>query len=152
MTQEAVTSAPGVLKRRKTKEGPDDRDKVIGQRLRARRNFLGLSQEKIGKAVGLTFQQVQKYEHGSNKISAVRLVDFCDVLNVSINYFYAGLTDIGEKTPKLLNVSDNAQETLDGDPLARKETVELLKYYYQIEDEKLRKSVLKLVRQMAENG
>jgi len=152
MTQKAAIKASGVLKRRKTKEGADERDKIIGMRLRARRNFLGLSQEKIGKAVGLTFQQVQKYEHGSNKISAIRLVDFCDVLNVPISYFYAGLADIGEKTPKLLAVSDNQQESLDADPMLRKETVELLKYYYQIEDEKLRKSVLKLVRQMAENG
>jgi transcriptional regulator with XRE-family HTH domain len=137
---------------RKTKESAGSRDKVFGLRLRQRRTFLGFSQQTLGDAVGMTFQQIQKYEHGTNKISAARLIDFSKVLNVSINYFYAGLGDIGEKTPKGLVVSDNSQATLDEDPILKKESTQLLKYYYQIKDEGLRKSVQKLVRQMAEQS
>lgn len=137
---------------RKTKESAGSRDKVFGLRLRQRRTFLGFSQQTLGDAVGMTFQQIQKYEHGTNKISAARLIDFSKVLNVSINYFYAGLGDIGEKTPKGLVVSDNTQATLDEDPILKKESTQLLKYYYQIKDEGLRKSVQKLVRQMAEQS
>ena len=137
---------------RKTKESAGSRDKIFGLRLRQRRTFLGFSQQTLGDAVGMTFQQIQKYEHGTNKISAARLIDFSKVLNVPINYFYAGLGDIGEKTPKGLVVSDNSQASLDEDPILKKESTQLLKFYYQIKDEGLRKSVQKLVRQMAEQS
>jgi transcriptional regulator with XRE-family HTH domain len=139
-------------KSRKTKESAGSRDKVFGLRLRQRRTFLGFSQQTLGDAVGMTFQQIQKYEHGTNKISAARLVDFSKILNVPINYFYAGLGDIGEKTPKALVVSDVSQATLDEDPILKKESAQLLKWYYQIKDEALRKSVQKLVRQMADQS
>jgi transcriptional regulator with XRE-family HTH domain len=141
---------PGKTTPRKTKESAGNRDKVFGMRLRQRRTFLGFSQQTLGDAVGMTFQQIQKYEHGTNKISAARLIDFSKVLNVPISYFYAGLGDIGEKTPRALLVSDVSQPTLDEDPILKKESTQLLKYYYQIKDEALRKSVQKLVRQMAE--
>lgn len=134
---------------RKTKESAGSRDKIFGMRLRQRRTFLGYSQQTLGDAVGMTFQQIQKYEHGTNKISAARLIDFAKVLNVPVNYFYAGLGDIGEKTPKGLIVSDRSQASLEEDPILKKESTQLLKYYYQIKDEDLRKSVQKLVRQMA---
>lgn len=137
---------------RKTKESAGSRDKVFGLRLRQRRTFLGYSQQTLGDAVGMTFQQIQKYEHGTNKISAARLIDFSKVLNVPVNYFYAGLGDIGEKTPKGLVVSDVGQASLDTDPILKKESTQLLKYYYQIKDEELRKSVQKLVRQMAQQS
>lgn len=137
---------------RKTKESAGSRDKVFGSRLRQRRTFLGFSQQKLGEMVSMTFQQIQKYEHGTNKISASRLVDFSRILDVPISYFYGGLTDIGEKTPKGLVVSDVAQATLDDDPILKKESTQLLKNYYRIKDEELRKSVQKLVRQMADQG
>lgn len=137
---------------RKTKDSAGGRDKVFGLRLRQRRTFLGLSQQVLGEAVGMTFQQIQKYEHGTNKMSASRLVDFSKVLSVPISYFFAGLTDIGEKTPKALMVSDVSQASLDEDPILRKESTQLLKYYYEIKDEDLRKSVQNLVRQMAEQS
>lgn len=134
---------------RKTKESAGSRDKIFGMRLRQRRTFLGYSQQTLGDAVGMTFQQIQKYEHGTNKISAARLIDFSKVLNVPIAYFYAGLGDIGEKTPKGLIVSDTKQASLDEDPILKKESTQLLKFYYQIKDEQLRKTVQKLVRDMA---
>lgn len=137
---------------RKTKDSASDRDKVFGSRLRQRRMFLGLSQQQLGDSVGMTFQQIQKYEHGTNKMSAARLVDFSRVLGVPVSYFYAGVSDIGEKTPKALMVSDVSQASLDEDPMLKKESTQLLKYYYEIDDEELRKSVQKLVRQMAEQA
>ena len=65
---------------RKTKDSAGSRDKIFGLRLRQRRTFLGFSQQMLGDAVGMTFQQIQKYEHGTNKISASRLIDFSKVL------------------------------------------------------------------------
>ncbi len=140
------------LDTRKTKDSAGSRDKVFGSRLRQRRMFLGFSQQVLGDAVGMTFQQIQKYEHGTNKISASRLVDFSRVLGVPVSYFYAGVGDIGEKTPKALMVSDVSQASLEDDPILKKESTQLLKYYYEIKDENLRKSVQKLVRQMAEQS
>lgn len=140
-----------VKKRRiKTKDGPDSRDKVIGARLRARRNLLKFSQTDLGRAVGLTFQQIQKYEHGTNKISAGRLIDFSEVLKTPINFFFAGLSTIDEKTPRALAVSDITQESLEEDPLVNKETTALVRAYYAIKDEKKRKTVLNLIKSMGD--
>lgn len=135
---------------RKTKDTAGERDKVFGMRLRQRRTFLGMSQQDLGDAVALTFQQVQKYEHGTNKISAARLIDFAQILNVPVTYFYGGLVDIGEKTPKGLTISDGDQTSLEDDPILRKESTQLLKHYYSIEDPELRKTVQNLVKQMAD--
>lgn len=137
---------------RKTKDSAGSRDKIFGMRLRQRRTFLGYSQQMLGDAVGMTFQQIQKYEHGTNKISASRLIDFSRVLGVPVSYFFAGVGDIGEKTPKALMVSDVSQASLDEDPMLKKESVQLLKYYYEITDEEMRKSIQKIVRQMAEQS
>lgn len=146
-----MVSAPQRIEPRKTKDTADERDKIIGARLRVRRNFLGFSQDKLGRAVGLTFQQVQKYEHGTNKISAARLIDFSRVLEVPVTYFFAGLSDIGEKAPKMLQVSESEQDGLAGDPMTSKESVELLKHFHQIKSPETRRAVLRLVRQMAES-
>jgi transcriptional regulator with XRE-family HTH domain len=139
-----------LIPERKTKDQADERDRLIGQRLRMRRNFLGLSQDKLGKAVGLTFQQVQKYERGLNKISAARLIDFSSILDVPITYFFAGLSNIGEKTPEFLLAADNDQDKLEDVPLVSKESLELLKNFHAIKNHDTRKAVLRLVRQMAE--
>lgn len=149
--QKPLNPPPPKRSGNKTKTMADDRDKVIGQRLRTRRNLLKMSQKKLADAIGLTFQQVQKYELGINKISAVRLMDFCTTLDVPIGYFYAGLTDIGVKTPKALQVAEGAQAPLEDDPMVRKETLDLVRAYYQIDDPKIRQNVLKLVKSMAED-
>lgn len=143
---------PAAKAPRKTKESAGARDKIFGLRLRQRRTLLSMSQQALGDKVDMTFQQIQKYEHGTNKMSANRLVDFAKALEVPINYFFAGLSDIGEKTPKALMVSDTSQASLEEDPILKKESTQLLKYYYQIKDEDLRKSVQKLVRQMADQN
>lgn len=135
--------------RNKTKLKADERDLVIGARLRSRRKLLGLSQRDLGNVIDITFQQIQKYENGKNKIGAAKLMDFCKVLQVPITYFFAGLGDIGEKTPKSLKLSDNPQESLEEDIMLKKETTDLVKAYYRIEDPKIRQNVMKTIQSMA---
>ena len=131
---------------RKSKRSPDFKDKILGSRMKAYREIAGISQSELGDAVGVTFQQIQKYEHGTNKISVVRLLEICEALKVSITNVLNGLSDetLDHATP--LIVSDNAQEDISSDPMVSKETTELLKVYYSISDPKKRKSVVKFIK------
>lgn len=135
-----------VAEEKKSKRSPDFKDKILGSRMKAYREISGLSQSELGEAVGVTFQQIQKYEHGTNKISVVRLLEICDALKISITNVLNGLTDttVDHATP--LIVSDNPQESLSEDPMVSKETTELLKVYYSISDPKKRKSVVKFIK------
>ncbi|HER26076.1 MAG TPA: XRE family transcriptional regulator [Rhodospirillales bacterium] len=125
----------------------------VGARLRLRRTLLGISQEKLGEAVGLTFQQIQKYERGANRVGASRLYEFSRVLDVSVSYFFE---EMNEKTvasrgrrlaPSAL--SDQDQQELASNPLARRETLELVRAYYRIESPKVRKRTFELVKALA---
>ena len=78
---------------KKTKGTPDEVDKYVGQRLRVRRSLLGMSQEKLANAIGLTFQQIQKYERGLNRISAGMLFKFSRILEIPFDYFATGFDD-----------------------------------------------------------
>ncbi|MBI1300445.1 MAG: helix-turn-helix domain-containing protein [Alphaproteobacteria bacterium] len=138
----------------KTKGIPDTIDKHVGKQLRNRRTLLGLSQEKLADYVGVTFQQVQKYERGSNRISASRLFSFSKILDVSIDYFYDGL-DLGNKNKVIAaGMSDNDQQAFTGssqlpeDIFKRKETIDLVRTYYAVEDETERKDILKIIKSM----
>ena len=141
--------------KRKTKGVPDIIDKHVGQQLRSRRKLLGLSQEKLAEVVGVTFQQVQKYERGTNRISASRLFSFSKALDVSIDYFYDGLG------PAHRGMADSDQDEFDAGPLseqrlpedlmAQKETIDLVRTYYAVEDPKTRRDILKFVKSMAKN-
>ncbi len=147
-------------KQRKTKGIPDTIDKHVGKQLKSRRSLLGLSQEKLAESVGVTFQQVQKYERGTNRISASRLFTFSKILDVSIDFFYQGM-DNNEKLSSLHGMSDNDQEGFDSTSanikkipenlMSKKETIDVLKAYYSIEDEKKRKDFLTLIKSMAKN-
>ena len=148
---------------RKTKGIPDAVDKHVGKQLRSRRTLLGLSQEKLAEFVGVTFQQVQKYERGTNRVSASRLFSFSKILDVSIDYFYEGLEQATSSKNATLGMSDNAQESfgdsipakqtsnMPEDIFSKKETLDLLRTYYSIEDLKIRKDILKFVKSMAKN-
>lgn len=145
---------------RKTKGTPDIVDKHVGKQLKNRRSLLGLSQEKLAESVGVTFQQVQKYERGTNRISASRLYTFSKILDVSIDFFYEGI-DNEPQGKKSFGMSDNEQAEFSGPNaktkqvpenfMAKKETIALLRAYYSIEDEKKRKDLLTLVKSMAKN-
>jgi transcriptional regulator with XRE-family HTH domain len=119
--------------------------------LRQRRSLLGLSQEKLAEQVGITFQQIQKYENGANRISASRLYEFSKVLDIPVSFFFESTPDMAGRAAN--GFSENDQTAFEGaeDVMKRKETLELIRVYYSIEDPKLRKDLFKLVKSMAKN-
>lgn len=131
---------------RKTKGGPSEFDVSIGQRVRMQRTLLGWSQEKLADALGITFQQVQKYENGVNRISSGRIYELSVIMGVPVSAFFADIVQSGM-------LSDQPQAGLDGgeDPLNNKETMELIRAYYGISDPSVRKQFVALAKAMAEN-
>lgn len=139
--------------KRKTKGTPDTVDVHVGQRLRVRRSLLGLSQEKLAEAIGLTFQQVQKYEKGMNRISAGRLFQFSKILEVPISYFYENLAEQASNKSSAFALSDNEQEGfLSSDLMQNKETLDLIRLYYSIPDVNMRKDIFRFIKSMAERA
>lgn len=126
-------------------------DEFVGVQLRQRRALLGLSQEKLAERVGITFQQIQKYENGANRVSASRLYEFSKVLDIPVSFFFDNYGSIDNKSA--FGFGENDQAAFDGpeDVMNRKETLELIRVYYSIEKPKLRKDLFKLVKSMAEN-
>jgi len=133
--------------------GPDPVDVHVGARLRMRRNLVGMSQEQLGKASGLTFQQIQKYERGTNRMGASRLYQLGRLLNVPVAYFFEELAPPGHGNKQ--GLSDAEQAALDDAPqndgkiLQRRETLELIRAYYRITDAKQRRKVYDLIKSMA---
>ncbi len=125
-------------------------DVHVGQRLRLRRTLLGMSQEKLGDAVGLTFQQIQKYERGANRIGASRLYMFSRILDVPVSYFFEELpSQIRTHEGQLeIGLSDRSQDILERDPMARRETLELVRAYYAVGDPKVRRRIVDLVHSL----
>ena len=130
---------------------PNPVDMHVGARVRLRRTLLGLSQEKLGEALGLTFQQVQKYERGANRIGASRLFDLSRVLDVPVSYFFEDMTStIAEQAPRLrVGSTDLPEEEYAPDPLARRETLELVRAYYRIADPGVRKRLFELAKSLS---
>lgn len=116
-------------------------DVHVGQRIRLRRKFLGFSQTKLGDALGVAFQQMQKYERGTNRVSASMLYGISKVFNVPVSYFYDGLPDIS-------NTSVVSSETQPTDLFNDPEIVRMLTAYFRISDPELRKSLLNLIRSL----
>ena len=140
--------------RGRTADGsPNPIDVYVGARVKMRRTLLGMSQEKLGEAIGLTFQQVQKYERGLNRISASRLFDISKVLEVPIGFFFEEMDDqVAELSPRMLaGASELAEEPVlfNYDPMTKRETLELVRCYYTIPDRRLAKKLLDLVKAMA---
>jgi transcriptional regulator with XRE-family HTH domain len=122
-----------------TAHGVHPTDKHVGARLRMRRLMLDMSQEEIAKALGLTFQQVQKYEKGANRISASRLQHLCKVLGVQVPFFFEGLPDMPEV--------DGESAALNG-VLATADGLALVTAYTRIRDPKVRRAIVALVEQI----
>jgi transcriptional regulator with XRE-family HTH domain len=129
---------------------PHPVDIHVGGRVRLRRTLLGLSQEKLGEAVGLTFQQIQKYERGANRIGASRLFDLSQVLDVPVSYFFEEMPEgLLPRLGTATGLSDEPQAELERDPLTRRETLELVRAYYRITSARVRKRVFELVKSIA---
>jgi transcriptional regulator with XRE-family HTH domain len=139
----ALTRLPRRPGRRKT-DKPNPIDVHVGSRIRLRRNMLALSQEKLGEAIGLTFQQVQKYERGANRVGASRLHELSRVLDVPVSFFFDDLDPV--RAPALQGFSESPGEGFDSDPLRKRETLELVSAYYEIEDVVLRRRLFDLVK------
>lgn len=131
--------------------GPNPVDVHVGLKLRARRNLIGMTQQEMAEATSVTFQQVQKYETGKNRTSASRLYQFARLLETTVDYFFEGLTLSDTKIGIQPGFADNQQSeytSADDDIMHQKETIDLVRTYYAIKDEKLRKNFLKMMKQM----
>lgn len=129
---------------------PNPVDIHVGSRVRLRRTLLGLSQEKLGEAVGLTFQQIQKYERGANRIGASRLFEFSRILDVPVSFFFDDMAERAKpsEVTGLPAFSDQPQAPLEPDPLTRRETLELVRAYYRISDPHVRKRLFELAKSL----
>ncbi len=126
-------------------------DTHVGSRIRLRRTLMGFSQERLGEALGLTFQQVQKYERGVNRVGASRLYDLSRVLDVPISFFYDDMPEsIGGVRPPTRGPGGlaDAQDGFGDDTLSRRETLELVRAYYRITDPGVRKRVFDLIKSL----
>ena len=128
-------------------------DMHVGKRVRLRRTLLGMSQEQLGTELNITFQQVQKYERGANRISASRLWDIGQILDVPINYFFDDMTEnTMQSSPRRVSRGGDIVDLTDGqikDPMARRETLELVRTYYSIEKPLVRKRISEMVKSIA---
>ncbi len=129
-------------------------DVHVGARLRTRRTLLGLSQTALSDVIGLTFQQLQKYERGSNRISASRLYDLSQMLGVDIAYFFDEMDQAAQRaSPAQIShrkAKASPEKTTSGqDPLYKRETLELVRAYYRIADPTIRDHLRKLVQSTA---
>ena len=128
------------------KKAPNPIDKHVGSRVRMRRMMLGMSQEKLGDALGLTFQQVQKYEKGTNRIGASRLQQISNILQVPVSFFFEGAPDVPAKSSEL---AEAPSPMYVADFLATSDGLALTRAFMRIKDSKLRRKIVELVEQMA---
>jgi transcriptional regulator with XRE-family HTH domain len=122
---------------------PNPIDVHVGNRVRMRRLLLGMNQETLANALGLTFQQVQKYEGGANRVSASRLSAMAEILGVPISYFF------GDLRPDEASVSPEDRQWRE--QLQRPETIEFIRLYYAIPDPKIRRQFLEMTKTLAES-
>src|SRR5690242_20949440 len=122
---------------------PNPIDVHVGGRIRMRRLLLGMNQETLANALGLTFQQVQKYEGGANRVSASRLSAMAEILGVPISYFF------GDLRPDDTEISP--EDKLWREHLQRPETIEFIRLYYAIPDPKIRRQFLEIAKTVAES-
>ena len=131
--------------RRQRAEKPNPVDVHVGSRVRLRRTLLGMSQEKLGDAIGLTFQQVQKYERGANRVGASRLYDLSRVLDVPVSYFFE---ELGDAAPSGSTTEQNT-ESYQSNPMMKRETLELVRAYLRITDPQIKRRLFELAKALA---
>lgn len=130
------------------KKAPNPIDKHVGSRVRMRRMMLNMSQEKLGDALGLTFQQVQKYEKGTNRIGASRLQQISQILQVPVSFFFDGAPHL-PGGPRADGVGEAPSPAYVSDFLATADGLALTKAFMRISDSKLRRRIVELVEQIA---
>ncbi len=136
--------------RGRSQRSADSVDAHVGRQLRAQRTLQGMSQEKLGEALGLTFQQIQKYERGANRIGASRLYQLSKIFGVSVDYFFQDYSETLVHDSQMTGFRETAGPTMK-DPLMRRETLELVRSYYGIKNTRARKAIFELVKAMAKS-
>src|ERR1700744_6536442 len=132
--------------RRQKSDKPNPVDVHVGSRVRLRRTLLGMSQEKLGDALGLTFQQVQKYERGANRVGASRLYDLSRVLDVPVSYFFE---EYGDAASALMGAGEGPTDPYQANPMMKRETLELVRAYLRIADPQIKRRVFELTKALA---
>lgn len=127
-------------------KSPSPIDKHVGSRVRMRRLTLNMSQEKLGHSLGLTFQQVQKYEKGSNRIGASRLHQIANTLQVPVAFFFEGLSE------QPMNAQDELPPAYINDFISTSEGLSLARSFMQIKDRKMRQSIVALVAEISDKA
>ncbi len=122
----------------------------VGKRLRLRRTLLGMSQESVGSAIGVTFQQIQKYERGINRMGASRLFDFAKALGVNVSYFFEGYED--PAASKQFGGKEENPDAFEYDRFSSRDTMELVRNYNRLPTSKLKKTVSDLVKAVADDN
>jgi len=130
------------------KKAPNPIDKHVGSRVRMRRMMLSMSQEKLGDALGLTFQQVQKYEKGTNRIGASRLQQISNILQVPVSFFFEGAPHV-PGGGRWEGMGEAPSPAYVSDFLATSDGLALTKAFMRISDGKLRRRIVELVEQIA---
>lgn len=128
------------------KKAPNPTDKHVGSRVRMRRMMMSMSQEKLGDSLGLTFQQVQKYEKGTNRIGASRLQQISHILQVPVSFFFEGAPSSNNEQT---GFGEAPSPTYVSDFLATSDGLALTRAFMRIEDAKLRRKIVDLVEQIA---
>jgi transcriptional regulator with XRE-family HTH domain len=134
--------------KRMVKKSPNPTDKHVGSRVRMRRMMLGMSQEKLGDSLGLTFQQVQKYEKGTNRIGASRLQQISNILQVPVSFFFEGAPN---SAPAQGGLGEAPSPAYVSDFLATSDGLSLTRAFTRIKDAKLRRRIVDLVEQIAKD-
>lgn len=139
------------MRRRTIKDdGPDPIDRYVGSRVRARRVGIRLSQTKLGEAIGVTFQQVQKYENGTNRIGASNLFKIAKTLGVEVAYFFEGVQEIADSMAA--EASDVPLAGVKEDPMTSRDAIELMHNYYRVKDANVRKRLAQFVKTLAHSA
>ncbi len=121
-------------------------DVHVGARVRQRRTLLGMNQTALGDVIGVTFQQVQKYENGANRISASRLFGLSGVLDVPVQFFFDDMPNAVAASSPAQGGRAKKPVSYEPDPMATRETLELVRAYYKIEDANVRKRLYELTK------
>ena len=139
-------------KKRATKGSPDPIDRYVGSRIRARRVGLRMSQTKLGQAVGVTFQQVQKYENGTNRVGASNLFRIARALRVDVAFFFEGVPEdaVAGGGGRGEGLTDVKAAVFEHDPLSSREAIELMHNYFRIDDATIRKRLFQFVKSLTQ--
>ncbi len=133
---------------------PSPVDVHVGARVRLRRTLLGMTQTRLGEELGMSFQQVQKYERGANRISASRLYDLSWVLDVSIEHFFEDMSPAVAASSPAAKKSGKAKKppSYEPNPMVKRETLELVRPYYKITDADVRRRLYQLIKSVGSAG